>query len=794
MKASEKLNRRLMLIVAVILCIAVIASITVITVIATDGPIATVSNYQVTTNGRVNLKFKYSDIGTAVSFVAKIGNDDIPCTFDSYSKTVAVPLAPNQMASMVTVYPVDQYDKIGEGKTYSVLQYAETVLQHDEYSSRHNEVKALLNYGAYAELWQGASSTETNNGLYVIDPVEAIGSLMYYKPYKATLTPETDNKFSVGTVSLDLGKNDDGEWDIALNLSVAYSGEEALNIKVTASGMEDYIIENAQAESGEVKFTIKNINVSLFDKVYTVEVTDGTNTFKRNISVDEYLTYLIVNGEEKQADVARALLHFHGVADKAGCVHDYPCIMEPVVGTSTYQYKCAVCLKEIDTPVANEVNAYIPGEVLAGGKAPSSGNTVEVTDDGTYKISRSKTSGDAEDIWIREPYANGTQGNNGGMSCNIAIGSAKYMVVRMKSNISSMYFRIGTTEYTNLTVASQGSISSAVTVKPQDAEWTTYVIPFSVLDDTAKLNAGGNTVIDTFTLVAAVDASDEYVEIDYIAFVDNYSEIELITKDTTYQCITKKDGSAIEKASSANLYLSAAELGGNSNAGATTFSFSGADHFWLREGANPNWDTSNTLISYNGGGQFVSGGFGSDISIKSGVSYFVELYHNTDEYEHTDSKTYTRNLKYGVMDIGKARFMVIKVKSTNTSVTLKIGSTGVNLPLTSMNNQGTVITMKPTEQSTTENDETWEVFVIDLSLTGIGTLCPANADESRKIDTFSIHAAAQKTTYVEYIAFVDDWAEVDEIVTEETVTKLTAVAGSSEKVNADGTAITAQNN
>ncbi len=74
MKTSQFFKKTLVVLLAAVLFIATVASSVAVTVTAASGPEVTLKSYQVTMDGQINLKFKFSSIGTAETFKVTVGS------------------------------------------------------------------------------------------------------------------------------------------------------------------------------------------------------------------------------------------------------------------------------------------------------------------------------------------------------------------------------------------------------------------------------------------------------------------------------------------------------------------------------------------------------------------------------------------------------------------------------------------------------------------------------------------------------------------------------------------------
>ena len=133
------------------------------------------SAVQVTTDGKVNLKVFYSDLGSATGFRAEVvdpvtGNTDKTYTYTveelgeatANGYCVKVPLTPSQMTHTVKV-TATAGDEKGSTMEFTVADYAKEVLANAELAEYHDAMRMLLNWGAYAQNFFGDATANLAN-------------------------------------------------------------------------------------------------------------------------------------------------------------------------------------------------------------------------------------------------------------------------------------------------------------------------------------------------------------------------------------------------------------------------------------------------------------------------------------------------------------------------------------------------------------------------------------------------------------------------------------------------------
>ncbi len=212
---------------------------------------------------------------------------------------------------------------------------------------------------------------------------------------------------------------------------------------------------------------------------------------------------------------------------------------------------CDLCGEAVDNG-DGQVNATLTGADLAvSGAYQATATNVE----GVFHFVMPGKNA-SQHLWMREGYykdaaaaaaAAGTPPTGTNNIPNVELGKAQYMIVKIKTNAANnIGFFMGTTAYTYVdagTKYGQSNIYSAVNVKPgATEEWTTYIIPLSLFGEKAKADADGNRAIDTFMLNYGASNADEYIDIEYIAFVDSMAEVSLVTGAATVNKVVNASG------------------------------------------------------------------------------------------------------------------------------------------------------------------------------------------------------------------------------------------------------------
>lgn len=327
------------------------------------------SAVQVTTDGKVNLKVYYSNLGSAEKFIAEVV-DPVTEEVDTYTYTVAelgeatangycvkVPLAPSQMTHTVRVWAAAG-DTKSEVREFTVADYANDVLAKESLSDYHDAMRALLNWGAMAQTKYGdATSVKANVDLFErgSNSIYGVNTITYEA---GSVTPGSTITGNTMNLSLDPG-------NIVLHFYVNYTGSGTLTATVSKDGGEavDTDITNT-ADGWHV--TVANVPATMFDTPYTVTVTDGTDTFTATKTIREYLGTLLAQcndkGDTATGNTVRALYQFYqiltGKTGAADCAHNQKYYYWVADGSGTTSVRCNQCHTVLGTGISNDVNAY----------------------------------------------------------------------------------------------------------------------------------------------------------------------------------------------------------------------------------------------------------------------------------------------------------------------------------------------------------------------------------------------------------------------------------------------------
>ena len=203
---------------------------------------------------------------------------------------------------------------------------------------------------------------------------------------------------------------------------------------------------------------------------------------------------------------------------------------------------------------------YLPAEKLV-----SSGFQITVTletdIDGSLYYHAEKTGDDltssgGQHIRLRETYKhpNGSGSNAGGgskLSEPLKIGTAHYIVIKLRSNMSSVYFNFSSTGWNvedaiseNPDANSWTSVATGHGFYSEEYGWTTFVLDMNMFGKFFQMK-DGEYVIDTFCLMQGTFPKRGHLDIKYIAFVDSVENAKVICDTEQFISIDAEDNRTV---------------------------------------------------------------------------------------------------------------------------------------------------------------------------------------------------------------------------------------------------------
>ena len=166
-----------------------------------------------------------------------------------------------------------------------------------------------------------------------------------------------------------------------------------------------------------------------------------------------------------------------------------------------------------------------------------------IENNNVYAHLQGKGSNVAELIWHKG--ANDSCGSWGNMPRKNNVGNAPYFVIKMRTNAHDIgAFGVYISTESKNTVK---KINIPINSNKSD-DWTVYVINLAELaSDCYAKSDDGNYIVDTlYFLTDSTITAEQYIDIEYMAFVEDWSGIDAIVDEATVYQITNADGTAAE--------------------------------------------------------------------------------------------------------------------------------------------------------------------------------------------------------------------------------------------------------
>lgn len=259
--------------------------------------LAAVNEYGVTLRDDLSMNFKMDvdeSIKDTAQVVITVGNKT---TTQSVKEVVSVNVTAIQMNDTITVQVVNGADK-SEEQTFTVLEYAQSVLADEDLSEYHQMAKEMLNYGGYAQTYFGYNTDNlANEGLNPEEvgkeevpqedvPVEIEGAVEGISAYGASLVFR--NK-------------------IAVRYYFKVTGDAA-NYTFKANG----VTYNPVVTTENVYIEVPGINPQDLENTITVTVND---TLSFSYSPMTYIVRMSQKGTENMRPLMKALYNYYLAAE-----------------------------------------------------------------------------------------------------------------------------------------------------------------------------------------------------------------------------------------------------------------------------------------------------------------------------------------------------------------------------------------------------------------------------------------------------------------------------------------------
>ena len=597
-----------------------------------------------------------------------------------------------------------------------------------------------------------------------------------------------------------------GYNSVTLPFNLTKSSEWAVYVIDLESALPEYYVENAEGNYilDTFYFHIPEFTSATYIDVEHIMFLEKWEDVDKATDFDKVVKVTGNNGEGSIVDAVN------------GACAAHTGVLQTVDGK--YVVVCGSCGVQIaDYGVSTDkVGAFLPAEhLLSNGGVVGSFDRDYMVEDGVsfVRISNSKTNGVENGNWtgFTPIQTSGTE-NKG-----------RYVV--MKFRIGENGLGQSVLQCYASTVANALKAETFVSMKiSEDNQWHTVVIDLATrIKDPANYfqpDTDGSYYlryfqIRPFSIAQDRTQKDDYMDISYIAVVDDLAKLKDVVKEETYEWSVSETVSQIRNTADNSCFTHSIveTVVGNTY----TYKCSSCSK------VNITKTIPDSVKKYIGAGSIATGavvyynvngttnrGYGT---IGIGDEPYT-VTHGTNggesqilwvrsEADYTATSGDPAKPEYN-FSVGSADKLVIRARTSSTTEKFRIdiSTTGKNgngyvapsegVSEVKPTTQGYVSVYVPIEKMADEGDG-WATYVVDLAAV-IPDYYVAVGGEY-VIDTFYFHfepLAVNTNVDVAYVAFVDgDWAEIDELVDETVVYNITKNTGEFTKVNvSDGSAVT----
>lgn len=530
-------QKRILLIPVLVFLIAAIMAIAIPAVASTP---ESYYGVQVSMGGNVSINYLYTDLGDADSVVVivrdsagtELSRNAIPIDEitqnDDGRYVISTKLAAAEMTNYVTVYTQKNGVKLGERHTYSVKTYAAEVLANEEYSEYHAAIKAMLNYGAMAQAHFGVNTNDlANSDVYrgTANPISAVTDI---DCAKADWTDGATLKFGGYEAVL--------ESATAFRIYFTYSGSGNLFATVEREGVSaQKSAVYRDSANGRYYVKINNIGATLYDKQYTVKVTDGSDDLSVSASILNYVDTVLVSSDttKTQKNAVRAMYnHYVWTANAApqftDCAHAYT-HTEAADANSATDYVCSTCGVSIKK-VPDSVEIYKSPIEIAG----------EYTRVDPLQVGELMTDADGT-VFARIHGGNSKNNYNTYRFYGHGAETGKYLVIKYR--LPSDNHTPQSTMHWFVKSNATGSAFAKCEVKvSEDNKWHIIVVDLDQMtdDNTGFMpNADGKYYANDMWFrplsYSKQGTTEDTMDIAYIAMCNDLSDVSELIDETTYE-------------------------------------------------------------------------------------------------------------------------------------------------------------------------------------------------------------------------------------------------------------------
>lgn len=398
----------------------------------------------------------------------------------------------------------------------------------------------------------------------------------------------------------------------------------------------------------------------------------------------------------------------------------------------------------------------------------------------------------AQVIFARNNYAS----SDSEEAAAFPVGSGHLLVVRMRTNTPAVKFRILVSALAGKEKEVVFPTALATVVSEPGAEtceygWTTYIIDLPravpavfVADENGEYKIH-NLYFQMGTNTGEDYTADVYYDIDFMAFVDTWSEVRAIVPDETVIKVNATNDGTVVKTQEQECV---GEHSWGENVEENTYTYLCVNCGKVLKSVTVPSPVKKYFSGYEvarNAAVYALAGTRSvlvdeDNTIFGRVNGCAEIWWMRDQKDYSGGTT-GGSLDGKTIDVGTSKYMVVRLKTENTSKNFEfyISTTGKNgtprteeevtdkKPITVPTTSGMTTITSPVQASVAGE---WTTYVFDLEALIPEFYVKDEATGHYILDTFGVPFSQNVDMDVEFIAFVEGgWAEIDALTPDETV-------------------------
>ena len=570
----------------------------------------------------------------------------------------------------------------------------------------------------------------------------------------------------------------DGEYYLSyLGIDIKAPAEERFDI---AYVMLCSSIDDAEAFAANEKQVYEYTNVAKNEREFTKRacVDANGNEIKHTFVSDEH------------GHTVENACYQCGLAAVVNEAHSF--VQMRVDGILTYA--CAVCEY---LEYGSYLNKYFSAEALYNSAETYYRVDKSLIDENGCNFVRfNGKGGQAQVIFARNNYASSESEE----AAAFPVGNGHLLIVRMRTNVPAVMFRLflSTIEGKEKEIVIPASLMTVISDTDADSVeygWTTYVIDLPRAIPSVFIADGNdeykmhNFYLHIGTGSGEVFSPDVYFDFDFIAFVNSWDGVKNLVVDETVVKVNATNNGTLVKTQEQKcigIHSYGEEVDGN------IYTYACANCGSVLKSVTVPDSTTRYFSGYEIARNAVS--YDSSAGSRDVIAEEEDIFGRVRNYEQIwwmrDQKDFSSGgtgaaLNGRTMDVGQAKYLVIRLKTDNTAkgLTFYISTTGKNgtprteeevtetKPITVPTTSGYAAVTSPLGAATVNE---WITFVFDLE-----TLIPQyyvkdSETGSYVIDTFGFWYSNNYDLDLDFMAFVEGgWEEIDAITPDDEIVYVT---------------------